>query len=657
MNELVCFGCKQEFNTGVHQPLILPSCGHTVCKSCIEGWLEQTPDRVACPEDGKEFMLDAAEGVNAFPKNISLGRLLTEKSKAEEPPPPLSAEPETQDPAFCRSHKKVADLICITDEKVICADCVLFGEHKSHDYKRGIEFMKEAQKKFEANTVELEALKHNPLIAESDRKLSELRDKIRARQDELNTKLADHFEQLHAKLRDVERGVQEELTSKIKSAGSRITTFENQLRRLGEKEAQISEKWAVIRDHLASKTPDFAFIISNLRGSSDHINSIADLVTETRSLEHDFSEISISHINSVGLSSNLPQALLSLEKSCHIEVMKSRTTSPMPVHRSSMNYVEKKHSLVAERPALETNIYQTALADTQEGDEQEDLMDDRDFNNLADTGNFESSGYGPKSKPLVWGVRPSSGSDLVYSKGEPISGNFFHGGEKRISGIYQPITKLSDPVFNKPLVPNLSSKREFLNESSENGTRISKPQMNYSLNQPFAVKDFGGQGGYGALPPPRPPVPKINVTPNRVSQQDQGNSILKSLKEVETKGRKEDELVNFSDMHMNDAKFLNALNELGKNKRMKKLLLDNNKITEAGFDAFLKKLGAHETLERVSMINNLLDDNVFPKLEEAALKLKTLRVFVLTGNKNIKMTAKAKKIHANLKKLGFTVEV
>ena len=31
-------------------------------------------------------------------------------------------------------HKKVAELICLTDKKTICSECVLFGLHKNHNY-------------------------------------------------------------------------------------------------------------------------------------------------------------------------------------------------------------------------------------------------------------------------------------------------------------------------------------------------------------------------------------------------------------------------------------------------------------------------------------------------------------------------------------------
>ena len=40
---------------------------------------------------------------------------------------------------FCLQHHKNADLICLTDKKVICSDCVLFGQHRDHKYQKILE--------------------------------------------------------------------------------------------------------------------------------------------------------------------------------------------------------------------------------------------------------------------------------------------------------------------------------------------------------------------------------------------------------------------------------------------------------------------------------------------------------------------------------------
>lgn len=674
MSELVCFGCKQEFDLVAKEPLVLPSCGHTVCRSCLSEWVGETPGKVRCPEDEKEFSFEAGDGLGAFPKNISLTRLLSEKTRTEEanaapvsppqnqpatpspvpspasPVSPVVPEPEVVEERICVTHKKTADLVCITDQKIICADCVLFGEHKSHDYKRCMEFLRESEGKLDVIVAELESVKQSPMISGAEKKLSELRDKIKARQDELNSKLAAHFEQLHAKLRDIERSVQSELSSKIKSGGSRILAFEGQLRKLSDREFQISNRLSSLREQVQKPSPDFGQLISGLFGPADPLNQIGELIAQTRALEHEFSEVSISHINAVALSSNLPQALLNFDKACAIEVVKSRTASPISADRRSSQFMAKKPSLVADLSPVMKRRVEENLVDTNDAEEVEEFLDDNEFDSLADRPNFEPGFPQGKSKPLV---RALAGSELLYAKPDGFSNLLYHPQDKRVSANY-PQSKNIEGAFNKPLLVNMPSKREFLNESGDD-YRPSKAHMNYSLGQAFANKDFGAQS-YAAQLPPRPPVPRVNLASSRVVPSE-STSILKSLKSDDKPPAKDDELVNLSNMHMTDAKLSTSLNELTRNKRLKKLLLDNNKITETGFDTLLKKLGTHETLERVSLIGNALDDNIFSKLEEAAPKLKTLRTFILTGNKAIKMTAKAKKSVASLKKLGFVFEI
>jgi hypothetical protein len=47
---LLCPICKNPYDTGPHRPLLLPSCGHTFCSSCIStGRLQR------CPEDGSNI--------------------------------------------------------------------------------------------------------------------------------------------------------------------------------------------------------------------------------------------------------------------------------------------------------------------------------------------------------------------------------------------------------------------------------------------------------------------------------------------------------------------------------------------------------------------------------------------------------------------------
>lgn len=49
-----CKICQSPFDLSENLPVILPTCGHTYCKQCLERMLRQSTLRtIICPEDGK----------------------------------------------------------------------------------------------------------------------------------------------------------------------------------------------------------------------------------------------------------------------------------------------------------------------------------------------------------------------------------------------------------------------------------------------------------------------------------------------------------------------------------------------------------------------------------------------------------------------------
>ena len=54
----------------------------------------------------------------------------------------LGVTPSNQ---FCTEHQTVANMVCLTDHKVICSNCALFGIHKGHDYCKFDDFKEKCQ--------------------------------------------------------------------------------------------------------------------------------------------------------------------------------------------------------------------------------------------------------------------------------------------------------------------------------------------------------------------------------------------------------------------------------------------------------------------------------------------------------------------------------
>lgn len=49
-NELECVECHCEFNRTEHSPHMLPTCGHSICRECLEAKLGSNED-IICNED------------------------------------------------------------------------------------------------------------------------------------------------------------------------------------------------------------------------------------------------------------------------------------------------------------------------------------------------------------------------------------------------------------------------------------------------------------------------------------------------------------------------------------------------------------------------------------------------------------------------------
>ena len=132
-NILNCCICLVDYDRGEHIPKIVPSCGHTVCLSCLDG-IFRVNRSLECPLDRVKF-LDIYQTATSLPTNISLLQLLDEK-----PQPKFEV---------CKHHDDPINLVCITDGEKICRYCVDFGNHKGHQVKHSNDIQTEKEKKIQ----------------------------------------------------------------------------------------------------------------------------------------------------------------------------------------------------------------------------------------------------------------------------------------------------------------------------------------------------------------------------------------------------------------------------------------------------------------------------------------------------------------------------
>ena len=97
--------CFEVYNT----PLLLPGCGHTICRACAEALITEA-NFLRCPECRLVYQL--RQGIKSLPKNVALERTIDEHATV------------TRQNFMCEQHPDdAATLYCKTCEKSICLKC------------------------------------------------------------------------------------------------------------------------------------------------------------------------------------------------------------------------------------------------------------------------------------------------------------------------------------------------------------------------------------------------------------------------------------------------------------------------------------------------------------------------------------------------------
>lgn len=104
-----CPICYNEYNSTQNMPLVLPSCGHTVCDTCLQH-MSDTYYSLKCPVCRTHNF----QGVETLPVNYAL----------------LELTDKADDKEMCEQHGLEILGFCKDEEVLLCGACVF--EHKSH---------------------------------------------------------------------------------------------------------------------------------------------------------------------------------------------------------------------------------------------------------------------------------------------------------------------------------------------------------------------------------------------------------------------------------------------------------------------------------------------------------------------------------------------
>ncbi|XP_042303404.1 E3 ubiquitin-protein ligase Midline-1-like [Sceloporus undulatus] len=141
---LSCPVCLELFTP----PVLVLSCAHNFCKKCLEKILvrqncSHVNGQFSCPMCRKIIHL-RGRGIIGLPRNILVESIL-EKFKYELEN--LHAKEQAELSQICEQHGESMNLVCLTDDKPICAICKLFGDHEPHDVAKISDVYAERKKK------------------------------------------------------------------------------------------------------------------------------------------------------------------------------------------------------------------------------------------------------------------------------------------------------------------------------------------------------------------------------------------------------------------------------------------------------------------------------------------------------------------------------
>jgi RING-type zinc-finger/B-box zinc finger len=104
----ICPVCFYNFHNTRHAPLLLPNCGHTVCKPCLKD-IRDKSDKFCCPICRAGTRID----IKSLPINYALLELTEKKNNTR-----------------CLKHDLEYVAYCNDDDAVLCGACVF--DHKTH---------------------------------------------------------------------------------------------------------------------------------------------------------------------------------------------------------------------------------------------------------------------------------------------------------------------------------------------------------------------------------------------------------------------------------------------------------------------------------------------------------------------------------------------
>ncbi|XP_078073400.1 zinc-binding protein A33-like [Mustelus asterias] len=229
--DLMCPICLDFFT----DPVSL-GCEHNFCRSCITRYWEMAIN--SCPECRQAFT----------ERNLRVNRALS--SLAERARQLKLNGKEKESKLHCEEHQEELKLFCETDKKLICVNCVVSQEHKSHNFLPIAEAVEIYKNRVKSSLDSLTEKKSAVLETEQKQKwkISE----VREQSSSLQTHITSEFTKMHQILTENEHRLLRDLREEEERI---LESMEENLREIQEILNSIEEKLSKLQKQMEQNDP------------------------------------------------------------------------------------------------------------------------------------------------------------------------------------------------------------------------------------------------------------------------------------------------------------------------------------------------------------------------------------------------------------------
>lgn len=707
MEDLHCPSCGEEYDTKTKLPRLFPNCGHTFCSTCIQEMIVNSEDSLSCPEDNIECQFFNKEvGIGCFPLNFALHRFLAQKNSRRgtttmDRIDRNNREDEATNLNYCSDHSKVCEIICLTDRKIICTDCALFGVHKNHHYTRMDDFKKDVKSKLTTLENKTDAIKYKAFLSNSDKQVGLLREKVHHKKQQLMNVIRENINSMIEEVKLKERDLEEDLESRFSKFNYALGVIDSTAKKLKDRQLNIERTLNKIKTQIKKREFDYGFLMTSLYSENNVFASLKELIDEIAQLESSSGEVVDRELEKYVIEGNVGQVVKLIHDCMEIKCFDDNSDEKSPEHKTKNNFDEdtdrKTHILTPKRERKPINI---------------DIVEDNRLSPLVSGHVMRQNTrvpYKDESISINKSNNDMSRSGINLNKGESVSLIDVH--IEDMNSELMDDKNSNDNSMNDQSLSNihstsLVSKNQGLKKNASFFKKSSQSKIPEPPNAYYIPEVIGTRAGYDqtyqvnnpiiltdSYRNPETPHTFYQKTLNNDKYTDQRNRFLVGqAREKQSSWTDQDNInltsklakspvrrptltnrfntistrqiplesdteIDFSRMNINDHAVPQIITELLKKKKVKAINLSHNSITEIGFEQLLKKLSTHPSLERIYMLNNYLDDSVFVKLEQWSKKLKKINYFNFQNCSHFKNIVKIKKYVNSLSKCGIKIDI